>query len=379
MDKILTEETLMLTDIRAENDYDFEKIQVDHPLLLSCNITRQKESILLTYDTRRRYPFEDIRSEKEALKLSVLISLYQTLELIRSYSFALTPQNIYYDRQGNVFIKFRDICDRQIKAETYFQSYKAMIGFCLQRKYTYEDYMEGGMELLCKNPFLSQVHAAGTPKELRELLYERYDSQYEESLHQKVEIRGGLLKKLIIYATVITVVLLAGGGFLFYQLFDVNRVNRATIAGYGAYMDHNFVNTIDTLSFVEIGKMNTHTKYILAESYINSEYLTAEQKENILSDIAPNGNERLLDYWIYIGRTEYTEAENIAMQLSDDEMLLYAYMKEQNQIEINTTMSGEDKKAALAVLEEKIKKLSEQYQKQEETPQDATEQTLPEE
>ena len=67
------------------------------------------------------------------------------------------------------------------------------------------------------------------------------------------------------------------------------------------------------------------------------------------------------------------------MQLSDDEMLLYAYMKEQNQIEINTTMSGEDKKAALAVLEEKIKKLSEQYQKQEETPQDATEQTLPEE
>ena len=144
-------------------------------------------------------------------------------------------------------------------------------------------------------------------------------------------------------------------------------------------MDHNFVNTIDTLSSVEIDRMNTHTKYILAESYINSEYLTAEQKENILSDIAPNGNERLLDYWIYIGRTEYTEAENIAMQLSDDEMLLYAYMKEQNQIEINTTMSGEDKKAALAVLEEKIKKLSEQYQKQEEPPQDATEQTLPEE
>ncbi len=72
-------------------------------------------------------------------------------------------------------------------------------------------------------------------------------------------------------------------------------------------------------------------------------------------------NEKKLDYWIYLGRMETEEAENIAMQQSDDQLLLYAYLKEKKKVETDTKLSGAEKTAALTALEEKIQPLKEKY------------------
>ncbi len=60
------------------------------------------------------------------------------------------------------------------------------------------------------------------------------------------------------------------------------------------------------------------------------------------------------------------EAENIAMQRSDDELLLYAYMLDKDLTQTDTVMTGEEKAAKLADLEEKIANLAKQYEAEEE-------------
>ena len=89
------------------------------------------------------------------------------------------------------------------------------------------------------------------------------------------------------------------------------------------------------------------------------------QKENILQKLPINGEEKLMEYWIYIGRLLPLEAENIALQRSDDELLLYAYMLEKDLTETDTQMTGEEKAAKLEELNGKIEKLAEKYVEEE--------------
>ena len=92
----------------------------------------------------------------------------------------------------------------------------------------------------------------------------------------------------------------------------------------------------------------------------NSENLTEEQKKNTISALSLETNEKVLDYWIALGRLQTEEAENIAQQVSDNDLLLYAYLKEKNMLETDTEISGKDKSDKLADLEGKIEQLTEE-------------------
>ena len=56
-----------------------------------------------------------------------------------------------------------------------------------------------------------------------------------------------------------------------------------------------------------------------------------------------NDTESKLDYWIYLGRSDTEQAADIALRLSDDQLLLYAYMKEKAITEENTELTGAEK------------------------------------
>ncbi len=55
------------------------------------------------------------------------------------------------------------------------------------------------------------------------------------------------------------------------------------------------------------------------------------------------------------------------MQLSDDELLLYAYMLDKSQTESNTTISGEEKEQSLKDIQSKIDELTKKYDIEKET------------
>ena len=61
-----------------------------------------------------------------------------------------------------------------------------------------------------------------------------------------------------------------------------------------------------------------------------------------------------------------SEAIDIAMQQSDDEMLLYAYMKQKSMIETDSSLSGEEKTQELEKIAQKMQPLMEKYDTEEE-------------
>ena len=61
-----------------------------------------------------------------------------------------------------------------------------------------------------------------------------------------------------------------------------------------------------------------------------------------------------------------SEAIDIAMQQSDDEMLLYAYIKQKSMIETDSSLSGEEKTQELEKIAQKMQPLMEKYDTEEE-------------
>ena len=66
----------------------------------------------------------------------------------------------------------------------------------------------------------------------------------------------------------------------------------------------------------------------------------------------------MLDYWIHLGRIEVREAEELAMKMSDDQLLLYAYMHELRQMEEDGELSGEEKRGRKQELVKEIEELA---------------------
>ena len=137
-------------------------------------------------------------------------------------------------------------------------------------------------------------------------------------------------------------------------------------AAENAYISADYVSCVDAMQEISVKDMDIYQKYILANSYVRSENLTQQQKENIISNLSLKETPARLEYWIYLGRNDISEAIDIAMQQSDDEMLLYAYMKQKSMIETDSSLSGEEKTQELEKIAQKMQPLMEKYDTEEE-------------
>ena len=156
----------------------------------------------------------------------------------------------------------------------------------------------------------------------------------------------------------VTVLCYLGFFFIPYQ--------KSIIAANEAYIQKDYVACIDSMKEINVENMNINTKYILAFSYAKSESLEKDEIEMLTSKLSINSNEKELEYWIYLGRLEMEKAESLAQSLSDDKLLIYAYLKELNQLQNDTSMEGAEKQSRITKLEEDIQSLGDKYAPKEE-------------
>ncbi len=357
------EERIKKTALRANCSEELENQNGTASGLLPCQIVEEKEEFLFIYDIGERYALEKLHDEELLFKYLALIDIAGLQTLYENYEFSLSPENLYYDMNARVSVRSRDIyndADRD-RASEFVEKYKAVTGAILWEKYSYEDYIQGGLKLLKKKKLLSAVYDAETTEEIRERLLEEYlkTKQINRVKYRMVRRQSYALRTACacIFAAC-TVLLACAAG---YGYFWVLPEKEAVIGANQSYYDADYIRVIDVLQEQKAGTMDVHTKCILAISYVRSENLTARQKENILALISPTGNEKYIDYWIMLGRGKVGEAENLAMQMSDDELLLYAYMKEKKQVEADDTIDGAEKSDRLTTLQKQIDELAEQY------------------
>lgn len=153
-------------------------------------------------------------------------------------------------------------------------------------------------------------------------------------------------------------------GFAAYEVYTWNTAltkDNHIIAGNKAFIRKDYFSCIAALNTVSVDDMDYDTKYILASAYARTENMNREELQNIVDRITFTSSEKELEYWIYLGRGEYAMAEDTAKVVMSDQLLVYAYMKELDYLQLSTDISGAEKSSRIQELQSAIKELGEKY------------------
>ena len=361
--EIVTEIRVQKADMAAKTSYDYQRLEQEDALLLPCVIEEEKETLCMKFETGEMAPFEQLKKEDKIKKMEVLMQVAELEKLYMKFEFSLCPKNLYYDRLGKVKVKKRDIIPAhdEDRKQQFLNMYQALIGYIMEGSRPYDDYLSGGAEILKKKEEFVKLMTPETLQEEKSLLVKMYENA--RSREEKTTLRVDRKKQRIlsVYAVISTFALaglLAAGIYSFG--WYIPRQERITAAN-DAFLKKDYITVIDSLREFAVEDIDRPQKYILATAYIQGQavdtFSTAD-KEAILSKITYDASETVLNYWIHLGRLEVAEAEELAMQMSDNQLLLYAYMQEPDQLEQGSGLSGEEKNNREQELREEIRGLA---------------------
>ena len=350
-------------DMEAKTIYDFKRLEHGTVAMLPMTIEEEKETLLLCFDMEGMHSITEVQKMEKLQKLELILQVAELEKDYMRFEFQLSPENLYYDRLNRVKIKFRDITTGlyEERKEQFLKLYQALIGYIMDGSRPYEDYLSGGKELLKDQKEVVTLLSAETLEEEISLLQTLYENYKKEETILKIIVDKKKYKKMNIYGIVSSVLLVVLFGAVVYGYFwHIPRQDKIVEAN-DAYLQKDYIRVIDSLKDFEIGQMERAQKYILATAYIQGESVdsfSTKDKEVILSKINYQSNEGIFDYWIHLGRMEVKEAENLALQMSDDQLLLYAYLQELSRIEEDQEMSGEEKSSKKQDLMKKVEELA---------------------
>ena len=357
--------TVKKSELAARSQYDYNKLTYRRERFIDCSMTEKGEELECVYVLNGYHPFHEIRSCTKQIRMNILEDIACLAAYREEYTFSMAPDNLYYDDHDRVYILRRDVRSADTE-DCFLAEYQALTAYALQKRYRYEDYLEGGAGLYRKNKFFKTMSAAQTAEELADMLYGEYEKITKDIKDHKLLVNKGRYRSVKAWAVISLILLIGCVPVIGYYVLYQQPVQAAKLQAEIDFLHTNYIKVVEDLEPLTMEQLEYEQKYVLSVAYVHLESLTAEQKGNILSSLPMNGEEKLMEYWIHIGRLNPVEAENIAMQRSDDELLLYAYMLDKDLTQTDTVMTGEEKAAKLADLEEKIANLAKQYEVEEE-------------
>lgn len=237
-------------------------------------------------------------------------------------------------------------------SQTYFNAYRALILVILNPKLSFIDAINGSIAV--KNPFSEEVQQSQSFGALNDALNQQAAIQLKKHQDETVSVlkkRYGLYKYGAISLSVLVVVLMVTAGFMWFKTIPYkDRLITAEVH----FTNSNYAKTIETLKADDPKGLPVGIKYALAVSAIQQDTLSKDQKENILKNISIKSNENILLYWIYVGFGNAEKTLDIAQNIGDSQLILYAYQKLYNQVSADSDMPGSEKQEKLKTYKEQI-------------------------
>ena len=310
--------------------------------------------------------FEEIRHLSDYEKCIVLINTAELFDELDEINFEVLPENIFFDAGLTVKIRDYSMEWNQNNASETLKKYKALIGSVFG-SYAFEDYIQGGEDLYEKSGSVKdipiEIFKMKSVDEIRRFLTvcagelkKEADEKYVLMPKNKARIYKKAMPALIAVSTVCIIL----SGYLFF--FDHSK-NEKIIDAYGYYIAGEYEKVAEETKNMSLSNMPYETKVIVAKSYVSMESFTDKnasvQREKINSNINTATDEKYLCYWIEIGRLNFDSAIDYAKQLSDDELLYYALIKQKDAVNKDNNMSGSEKEEKLKDINSQIDGLKE--------------------
>lgn len=354
------EKVVKLSELNVKRDSEVNKLTYENTYLIPCKAKVEGEEVKFTYDLNELKPFSEIKNRRTVEKLRFLINVSGILEIAEEYSFKLETDNIYYDYNYIPKIKDRDI---RLEAEVIdykdlVLQYKSLIADVLNKKYSYKDFYNGGMDLMKNNKKIKKYVSFESIEEIKNELLEDLKIQEKEDKEKYIEIklRNHKIRKYSILA--MSVIIAGLMAYTVYSAVFLVPFERKVIKANSYYMKQDYEGVIKCFENTRGLKLDNESKYKLAYSYVMSQNLGENKKKNIIATLNDKSDESILDYWIAIGKLKYDDAIDSAKKVQDDELLLYALLNKQKYIQDNNKMTGEEKQKAQDGLQSQIEKLT---------------------
>lgn len=349
--------------LTATCEFDYQKLCKNCVGLLECKIERKGEYLNFIYDTKNVKSWSCILKESKEFQMLTLLDVKKLLRISKQYSFMLEPENLYYDIHGRIYVRDRDVYGTETMWDEgeFYRQYISLIGCTFSKKYTFQDYYEGGMDLLQEDNFLSEIAKCPDTEEVVAILYKEYESYKETHRNNYIEVvKKHYYAQKSSFAIICMVAMVALVISAYLTIWE-RPFQKAVIAANEAYLQLDYEATIEAMNTIDVDRMNSYQKYILAISSVKCENFNDKNEKNILNSISLNGDEKVMEYWIFINRLEMQKAQDIAMQFSSEQLLYYAYLKEKVAVENDSTMTGAEKQKRLSELEMALEPLKDEY------------------
>lgn len=323
--------------------------------LAACTLQALDDGVVLRFETTGLEPAKTMMDKPKQDGFRFLVNCAALESLDTQYWFSLSLDNLLVDINLRPQVLTRDI--RLAGGLGFLPRYKALVGSMVQRRYRYDDYLNGGNDLYKKNSLLSEIADMGTVNAVKDRLLQEYRTMVREAAQTKQLVSKRSVWLSWIAIPVLAMALIVAGYFAVRSVVWDIPYRDSVIQANAAYIAGDFVGSQQVLQGYSVTKLSSETKYFLSRSYVSTEALTEKQKSNVLIGLTPKTDCVIFDYWIYLGRMDFDEAIDIAQRYGDDELLLFAYLKYEVVVRSDTTMSGQDKTALLDELRGKIEAL----------------------
>lgn len=324
--------------------------------LASCTLEEKEDSVNFIIDTATMNKAETVVAKPLQEKYRFLYNCAGLEALDAEYEFPLTLDNLLVDVNLMPKVMLRDA--KPTGGIFFIERYMALIGSVLYPKYKHEDYMAGGASKYGKHKILAELAELGSVHEIASRLLEEHARFSKETARVKKLVSKPLFFGVMATVPALGAMLIAAVLFASWLYFVEVPYRDSIIAANTAYINSDFLAVQHALRRFEITELPTDARHILSRAYVSTEALTATQRANILQGLARLTDPIIFDYWILLGRLYFEEAVDIAQRLGDDELLLFAYLKQEAFVRQDMTMPGSERAALLSYLEGNIERLN---------------------
>lgn len=356
-------EAYKISDFNISKQSDLQRVVFDCPGFLESSYEEDGEDITFYYSIEEKKTFTNVRKEQLENRYSFLINVKMILDALDIFDAQISEENIYYDVNYIPYLKKRDIYrsdDGMLSEQEKTQIYKAFVAVVLLNKGSLKDYLNG-TETISSDKRFAPYKDCKTLTEIREKLIsekEKYVKEQDKTT-KRVKKAPYLIKTVL--AVFMSVVAITFAVLFLRNAIWVLPDTQACLNGQKAFLRKEYVSCIENLKGIDVKSMDYETKYVLAVSFAKTENLNKEEINSIVEMLSLTTSERELEYWIYLGRGDYAMAEDSAKFVMDDRLLVYAYMKEYDSLDMNTDITGEEKSTRMEELKKMISELGEKY------------------
>jgi len=349
-----------------------------------------EDGVLFTFDIDGLDNSDIVFSKTKEQQLRFLINCADLAKLHNEYNFSLSTDNIMTDMNLRPWVLLRDAqsggghyssTNNILQDHTnlnsdssngdstrngigtgnggqaFLSKYKSLIGNILLPKYSYDDFQKGGEDLFKKHKLLLELSEMESVSDIKVRLTKEYQTIVKEKEQTEISVpkRNVLTSRIAI--PLLGVALLTASFFTLMAFWNDIPYRNQVIMANEAYIAGNPLEVQQALSGFGVNELSHKTRHILSRAYVSTEPLSEAQRSNIMMGLTLMADTTIFDYWIHLGRLEFYEAIDIAQRFGDNELLLFAYLRQEAAVRVDPSLTGAEMVETLNYIENRINAL----------------------